>query len=134
MATGTAGTQARSYGTHQVHYLRKAFSFADTTAVAITVGILPAGALILRNLSGVQINVAFTAATNHRLDIGTPANDDLYATDLELNAIDFIEIDEAVSMVVDVDTTITATPDLTGASNTAGSGEVVIAYLIRDGV
>jgi hypothetical protein len=133
MATGTAGTVAREYHSHQVHYLRKDFTYANAGQV-LTVGVLPAGALILRNLSGVQINVAFTAATNHQLDIGTTDNDDLYATNLELNAIDFIEIDEAVSMAVSVDTTITATPDLTGASNTAGSGTVVIAYLIRDGV
>ena len=133
MPTNTAATQAREYQSHMMHYLRKDFTFADA-GLALVVGILPAGAVMHKNLCGVDIQVAFTAATNHQLDIGTPANDDLYATNLELNAIDFIEMDEAVSLKVAVDTTIIATPDLTGASNTAGAGSVIIAYSVRDGI
>jgi hypothetical protein len=129
MATGNT---ARDYGVQLVHYLRKDFTYADA-GVALTVGVIPAGAVILKPLSGVDVQVAFTAATNHQLDIGTDSNDDLYATNLELNAIGFVALDEAVSMKVAAATTITATPDLTGATNTAGAGTVVIAFLPNNG-
>lgn len=125
MATGT---NARQFHQQMIHYLRKSFSYEDTGKV-LTVGTLPAGALILKPLSGVQVNEAFTAGTNKQIDIGTAANDDLFGTDLSLAAIAFVPLDEAVDMVVAADTVITATPDLTGATNTAGKGVIVIAYL-----
>lgn len=128
MATGTQGTTARQYPYQMVHYLRKSFTYADA-GKALTVGIIPDGALILKPLSGVQVNVAFTAGTNKQLDIGTSATGDLFATNLTLASVGFVPIDEVVSLVVSGDTTIVATPDLTGSDNTAGSGVVVIAYI-----
>lgn len=125
MATGT---NARQFHQQMIHYLRKSFSYEDTGKV-LTVGTLPAGAMILKPLSGVQVNEAFTAGTNKQIDIGTAANDDLFGTDLSLAASAFVPLDEAVDMVVAADTVITATPDLTGATNTAGKGVIVIAYL-----
>lgn len=123
-----SGTNARQFHQQMIHYLRKSFSYEDTGKV-LTVGTLPAGAMILKPLSGVQVNEAFTAATNKQIDIGTAANDDLFGTDLSLAASAFVPLDEAVDMVVAADTVITATPDLTGATNTAGKGVIVIAYL-----
>ncbi len=131
MTTGVQGTTARQYPQQMVHYLRKSFTFNDAGKV-LTVGTLPAGALILKPLSGVQVNEAFTAATNKQIDIGTSDNDDLFGTDLSLAAIAFVPIDEGVSLLVENDTKIVATPDLTGAGNTAGSGVVVIAYLANN--
>lgn len=128
MATGTPGSVARQYVTQQIHYLRKGFSYADTGNV-LTVGTIPAGALILKPLSGVFVNVAFTAGTNKQIDIGPTSNDDLWGTDLSLASIAFVPLDEAVSMLVSSDTAIIATPDLTGSSNTAGEGVIVIAYI-----
>ena len=125
MATGTT---ARVYPYQLIHYLRKGFTFADDGSV-LTVGIIPAGAQILRALSGVEVNVAFNAASTNVLDIGTTANDDLYATDLALGTIAFVPLDEAVSMTVAAATTITATVDLTGTAATTGQGEIVIAFL-----
>lgn len=129
MSTNTAGTQARTYHTDQVHYLARDFTHADDGAV-LTLGVLPAGACIIKPMSGVSVNVAFNAGTTNVLDIGTPANDDLYATDLALGSIAFVPLDEAVSMTVAVDTTITATVDLTGTASTAGSGTIIIAYVL----
>lgn len=129
MATGTAGTAARLYPQQMIHYLRKDFTYANTGEV-LSVGILPAGAVMLVNISGVYVDVAFTAGTNKRLDIGTTANDDLYATDLTLASIGWVPLDETtVTFRVAVDTEIIATPDLTGSSNTAGSASVIIAYI-----
>lgn len=134
MPTNTAATKAREYQTHQVHYQRKDFSYADTGAV-LSIGTLPAGAFIIPALSGVQVHIAFTAGTNKRLDVGTPANDDLYGTDLTLAAIGFVPLDETtVTFKVLVDTDITATPDLTGSTNTAGEASVIIAYTVKDGI
>ena len=132
MATGTASTAARQFHTQQVHYLRKSLVETGTTAnqsEVYTVGTIPAGSLILKALSGVTVNVAYTAATNKLVNIGTTANDDLYGTLLSVASIAFVPLDEAVSMIVDTDTVITASHALTGTVGTAGRAEVVIAYI-----
>lgn len=122
------GVVARQYSYQQVHYLRKSFTFADDGTV-LTLGTIPAGAQICKQSSGVYVNVAFNAGTNNFLDIGTSANDDLYGTDLSLATIAFVPLDEAVTMIVAADTTLTATVDLTGTAATAGEGEIVITYI-----
>lgn len=129
MATNTAATNARLYHTDQVHYLAKDFTFADDGSV-LSLGYLPAGAVIIKPMSGVAVHVAFNAGTTNVLDIGTAANDDLYGTDLALGSIAFVPLDEAVSMTVAVDTLITATVDLTGTAASAGSATVIIAYVL----
>lgn len=130
MATNTAATNARLYHTDQVHYLAKNFTYADDGSV-LSLGYLPAGAVIIKPMSGVSVHVAFNAGETNVLDIGTAANDDLYGTDLELGAIAFVPLDEDVSMTVAADTLITATVDLTGeTAATTGSGTVIIAYVL----
>lgn len=121
---------ARVFHTQQIHYLRKAIAYNSTFPV--TVGVIPSGSLILKPLSGVQVNTVFNAATTNVLDIGESSptdNDDLYGTDLALGTATFVPIDEAVTMLVAADTTITATYAQTGAAATAGAGVVVIAYI-----
>lgn len=129
MPTNTAATNARLYHTDQVHYLAKSFTYADDGSV-LSLGYLPAGAVIIKPMSGVSVHVAFNAGTTNVLDIGTAANDDLYGTDLALGSIAFVPLDEAVSLAVAEDTLITATVDLTGTAATAGSATVIIAYVI----
>jgi len=128
MATGTAGSVARQYATQQIHYLRKTVVFGDD-GVAKTVGVLPSGATILKALSGVNVDVAFDAGTTNTLNIGSSADDNLYATLLALGAIAFVPLDEAVAMTLTADTTITATVVLTGTAAAAGQAEVIIAYI-----
>ena len=132
MATGTAGTAARTYHTQQIHFLRN--SLVETGTVAnqseiFTVGVIPAGATILKPLSGVNVDVAYTSATNKLINIGTTASASLYGTSLSAAAITFVPLDEAVAMTVAADTTITASHALTGAVGSAGRAEVVIAYV-----
>ena len=122
-----AGSDARQFHTQQVHYLRKSITFADN-GTEVTVGKLPAGATILKPLSGVNVDVAFDAGSTNVLDIGTDANDDLYGTDLALGSIAFVPLDEAVAMTVASATTITATVAQTGTAATEGTAEVVICY------
>lgn len=132
MTTGTAGTTARQFHTQQIHFLRKSLVETGTTAnqsEVFTVGVIPAGSTILKALSGVNVDVAYTAATNKLVNIGTTANDDLFGTVLSVASIAFVPLDEAVAMTVAADTTITASHALTGTVGTAGRAEVVIAYL-----
>lgn len=132
MATGTAGTNARQFHTQQIHYLRKSLTETGTTAnqsETFTVGIIPAGSTILKPLSGVNVDVAYTAATNKLINIGTTATPNLYGTLLSVASIAFVPLDEAVAMTVSADTTITATHALSGAAGSAGRAEVVIAYI-----
>lgn len=132
MTTGIAGTAARQFHTQQIHYLRKSLVETGTTAnqsETFTVGTIPAGSLILKALSGVNVDVAYTSATNKLINIGTTADADLYGTVLSVAAIAFVPLDEAVAMTVSADTVITATHALTGSAGTAGRAEVVIAYI-----
>src|SRR5687767_6842408 len=134
MVTGTAGTTARELPYQVVHYMRKSITFANFGAGALTVGILPSGALIHKPMSGVNVDVAFNSSGTDLLDIGTTDNDDLYATDLTLASIGFVPLDEGVTMLVSADTTITCTAAQSVADATAGQGEVIICYIPdRDG-
>lgn len=132
MPTNTPGSTARYVHPQVIHFLRRGLTFADN-GLARTVGVLPAGAQIIQSLSGVYVTTAFNAGTTNVLDIGTTADDDLYATDLALGTRAFVAIDEAATAVntwlVTADTTITATVALAGTAATAGSAEVVIAYV-----
>lgn len=112
--------------TQQIGYVGPiTVTFADD-AVAKVVGTLPAGATIVKPISGIQVNVAFDGSAV--VDIGTLANDDLYATDLATGTVTFVPIDEAVDLTVDTDTVITVT--MTGGTVTAGEAIVWLAYVI----
>jgi len=130
MPTNTPGSTARRNTTQQIHYLRRDIVFGDTGA--LTVGILPAGAVIHKAMSGVDVQVAFNNGSTNTLNIGTPANDDLYATALATGAIAFVALDEAVSMKVAADTKIIATQAVSGGAATAGQASVVISYTLPD--
>jgi len=133
MPTGTAGTEARQYVSHQVHYLSRNITFADN-GVAKTVGIVPAGATVIRG--GVVVSTAFNAGTSNVLDIGTSADDDGFATDLALGTIGVINTDEMATTndagPFTVDTTIIATVALSGTAATAGVGRVWVEYILSD--
>ena len=118
---------ARQYHQQMVHYLRKSIVFGDN-GTELTVGTIPAGAVIHPGESGVIVTTAFNAGTSNVLDIGPTSDPDLYATDLALGTLGFVALDEAVDFSVAVDTTIVAVPVLTGTAATTGAGVVVIAY------
>lgn len=130
MATNTAGSTARQHVTAQVTYLVKAFTKADALAV-LTLGVRPAGSLVLRG--GVVVTEAFNAGTNNRLDIGTSADDDGFATDLALGTVGVIVADEMATSndaYSATDQTITATVDVTGTAATTGAGYVWVEYIV----
>lgn len=134
MTTDTAGSVARHFNKQMIHYLRLGITFADN-GVAKTVGVIPAGSQIINLISGVFVRTVFNAGTTNVLDIGTTADDDLYATDLALGTKAFVALDESAAtgsvntFYVTTDTTITATVALSGTAATTGAAEVVIAYI-----
>jgi hypothetical protein len=127
MATNTAGTVARDFNKQMVHYLRKTIDFGDTTAV--TVGVVPAGSLILKT-SSVNVITAFNAGTTNTIDVGTTADDDLYASALAGGTIASVAFDEfTASNRLSADTTITATYNTSGTAATAGEAEVIVLFI-----
>ena len=120
---------ARQYPWQVVHYLRKTVGFADN-GTALEVGIIPAGALILKPASGAHISTVFNAGTTNTLNVGTTADDDLFGTLLALGTANFVPLDESIGgFLVTSATRITATVVLTGTAATTGSAEVIIAYI-----
>ena len=85
--------------------------------------------MIVKAISGVNVDVAFDAGTTNTLNIGTSLDDNFFATLIAVGAIAAVPLDEAVAMTVAVDTTMTATVVLTGTAATVGNGEVIIAYI-----
>lgn len=129
MPTNTAGSTARNNYNQQIHYLRRSITFADNGAT-VDIGTIPAGALIIKPISGVMVNVAFNGGATNTLDIGpsTDSGTDLWATLLALGTIGFIPIDEVVTLKVSVDTLVQAKVVSTAAAS-AGQGDIVIAFL-----
>lgn len=131
MTTLNTGVPARNDGYQGVQFLRKQFTFAATTAVAQTLGVLPIGAIVIG--AGVIVSEAFNYGTNNRLDIGTSADDDGFGTDLALGTVGNIVWDELATSndlgpYASV-TTITFTPDITGTAGTTGIADVYVMYL-----
>lgn len=129
MTTGTAATTARQYSQQMIHYLRKGITYADN-GLTVDVGTIPAGALVLKPLSGVYVNTAFNGGTTNTLDVGpsTDSGTNLWGTLLALGSIAMVPLDEAVAMTVSVDTLVQAKVVST-ASASAGEAEIVIAFI-----
>jgi hypothetical protein len=129
--TGTLNNQAaaRDIGYGVVQFMRKSITYLDD-GKTVDVGTLPDGALILKALSGVAVNVAFNGGTTNTLDIGpsTDSGTNLWATILALGTIAFVPLDEAVTLLVSGDTKVQAKVVST-ASATAGAAEIVIAFV-----
>lgn len=116
-----------------VQYIKRNIVFGQA-GTALVVGVLPAGAIILKPASGINVQVVTNAGTNNRLNIGflnsPTTDDDFYGTLLATTTLGFVPLDENVGQRVAVDTTITATLDLSGTAATTGDIDVVIAYVL----
>ena len=139
MATDTQGSVARSYPTQQILYLRKDFTFLSangpTTALAvdnIVIGTVPAGALICKAISGVNVDVAFNAGTNNLIDIGSAATRNLLSSGASLASIAFVALAATIIETFTVDTVLAFKLNTTGTSATTGKGSVIIAYTLPD--
>jgi hypothetical protein len=130
--TGTLNNNAaaQDIGYGVVQFLRKTITYLDD-GKTVDIGTLPDGAVILKVLSGVQVNIAFNGGTTNTLDVGpsTDSGTNLWGTVLALGAIAFVPLDEAVSMAVSGDTKAQAKVVSTAGAS-AGSADIVIAYVV----
>jgi len=134
MATGTAGDAGREYTTHQVHYLRKYFTFADR-GLTLEMGTMPPGHCVID--AGVVVAEAFNAGTNNRLDIGTEDDTDDFATDLALTTKGRIVADEmatADNLYSASAKKVQCVVDVTGTTPTTGIAIAYVKYLIIEGL
>jgi hypothetical protein len=124
MATNTAGDVGQEYHTNQTHYISKSVLYTDAGR-AVTIGTIPAGAVLLYAISGAYVTTAFTGSGTDLLDIGTTDNDDAYATDLDVSSLGLKAFDEtAASAKLTSATTFTAT--YADQNSNAGAGEAVV--------
>lgn len=117
---------ARQTHNQQIHWLTtRLITFADDGVAVEFDGKIPAGSLIIKPISGFQVNVAFDGSGV--IDIGPTSNDDLWMTDGSGATATFVPLDEAVTMYVSEDVLPICT--MTGGTVTAGQGYGVIAYI-----
>lgn len=137
MATGTAGTQARSYGTHQLHYIGPVTVNFNTTGIStgLKVGTLPAGAEI--HYAMVKIKTAFNAGTTNVLTVGTNStsyNDIVAAGDADEAVTEGVMVLRGADLTISADTDVYAKFTESGTAATTGAAKVWVAYSIADGV
>lgn len=118
---------ARQFHTQQIHFLRKDCSFSDNGST-LAVGTLPAGSVILKPLSGVNVSTVFSGGGAPTLNIGTAASGAFFASALSLTTVGHVSAATANSFLIGAtDTDITAA--VTASGNTAGVAQIVIAYI-----
>lgn len=117
----------RQYHTQQTHYLRAPIAYTDGT---VTVGVLPAGAVVVGG--GVVVTTAFNDSGADLIDIGTSADPDGLATDLDASAVGLKAADELATsndLYSTSEVTITATYAGANADASAGAGIVYVEFL-----
>lgn len=132
MATNTAGTTARSYHTHQVHYVSADIDYSDNGA-SVSLGYVPAGAYLIRG--GVVVTTAFNGDTTNTLNLGTAADADEFGSALALGTVGVIAADEMATTngsYLTADTEIFAAVTST-ASASAGAGRAWMEYIVTVG-
>lgn len=113
-----------------VRFLRKDITYLDG-GTTVVVGTLPAGALIIKAASGVNISTAFNGNSTNTLDVGysTDSGTDNLATLLALGTATFVPLDEVVGDNYVASETIISAKVVSTASASAGVGQIVIAFV-----
>lgn len=128
-----AAYQATEFSAPVVHYLRRNVSEADEGLGALTVGVLPAGAIVV--ISGIIVGTAFNG-TSPIVQIGTSGDGDGFATNLALGTIGNIVWDELATsndLYSTSQVTVTCTVSATGNDSTAGYGVVYVGFVPDNG-
>ena len=121
-------TPGRQSHLQVVHFLRKSYSYTDGQTAVITVGVLPAGAVVIGAMSGIAVTTAFNDGTNKLAKIGVTGTDDKWDASASLATLGFVPFDAAASHLVAADTTVILTGLRTGGAASAGAAEIIIAY------
>ena len=122
-----ANTTARDAGFQNVQYYRKRIQYTD--GVMTWKFKIPAGAIILAPLSGVDVQTVFNFGTNNRVQIGDASNASKYGLNVSLATLGFAPMAVAVGHKVTVDTDVVFTVDNSGTAATTGDAELVLAYI-----
>lgn len=134
MATGTAGSAARTFHTQQVHYLRKAVAY-NTAGIgtSVKIGTLPSGAKVVNAV--VHVSTVFNAATTNVLTAGTNST----AFDNIVGAGDVTEgtlggysaaILTAGALTLTSDTDVYARYTQSGTAATTGAATICIMFVV----
>lgn len=131
MATGTAGGTARHGIQQVVRIIRKDFTYAND-GTTLVIGKIPAGSVIIKAASGVQVSTAFNGNATNTLDVGysDDTGTDNLATLLSLATATFVPLDEAVGdfYTGTSDRTISMKVTSTAAAS-AGVGQAFICFI-----
>jgi hypothetical protein len=127
-------TPATEYHSPTTQFLRRDISEADEGLGELTVGVLPARAIVIS--AGVVVSTAFNGTTPI-VDIGTSDDPDDFATDLALATAGRIVADEmatANNIYSTTEETVTCTVSATGNDSTAGYGSVYVEFIPYNGL
>jgi len=124
-----AASKARQFHTQQVHFLRTLINYNDADALTRVVGIIPAGANILR--INTCISTAQNAGTTNTLSVGTSSGgtDLVNATAAGSATANVVAQAPSGKSLCAADTTIWATLTQSGTAATAGVVEVTVEYV-----
>lgn len=133
MPTGTVGTVARGYHTKQIHYLRGTLGTNVSSAVTVTLGVIPASSAVIE--AWTIVTTAFNAGSTNTVTIGNTASAAAYSSLTTVGStgrkVGTTLVSAAGATVMPTaDTTITATYTPTGTGATAGSAEIVFEYAV----
>lgn len=131
MATDTAPkSPPATHGIgNRILFLRKDITYADG-GTTVVIGTLPAGAVIIKAASGVNVSTAFNGNATNTLDIGysTDSGTNNLATLLSLATATFVPLDEAVGEFYVASETIISAAVVSTAAASAGVGQIFIAF------
>ena len=129
-----AAIQATEMSVPCVHYLRRNVSEADEGVGALTMGVLPAGAIVVG--AGIIVATAFNG-TSPVVQIGTSGDTDGFATNLALGTIGNIVWDELATsndLYSTSEVTVSCTVSATGNDSTAGYGIAYVSFVPNNGL
>ena len=124
--------KAREYHQAMSHYVRKGISVADMTSTGvITIGTLPAGAVILNAFA--VVTEAFDSATSDLLDMGTLGDPNGFMTAVSVATVGKKSADELATsndLVLAAETDVVAVWTSDGTVATAGQMELIVEFVV----
>lgn len=128
------GNKGRQLALQVVHTLRKIVNYSDGASAVVTVGTLPAGAIVIGG--GIQVVTAFNAGTNNNIDVGIAADADGFASAIAMTSKGFKVFDDIATSddlgPMTADTDVIATLGLTGTAATTGSAIIIVQFCVNN--
>lgn len=125
--------KGRQLALQVVHTLRKSISYTAGATAVVTVGTLPAGAIVVGG--GVLVTTAFNAGTNNNIDIGIAADPDGFGSALAMTSAGLKAFDDLATsddLLTTADTDVIATLGLTGTAASAGAAIVLVQFTVNN--